>query len=278
MVSEAPPALEGPEGLRLTPRQETIIRHVRDKGFASIESMAESFGVSAQTIRREIIRLSERNLLQRYHGGAGLPAGRESLAYSNRRVRNSEAKRRLAETLAREIPNGASLFLDIGTTVEAVARALVRHSGLRVITVHILVAALLCEHTDFEIILAGGLVRNRDRAVTGEETSEFLRRFRVNFGIFSAGAVDADGQVLDYDYRDVQVSRIAMEISRKRFLAVDGNKFGADAMVRIADLSEIDAVFSDAAPPPAIAERIARQGARLVLPPDLQDARSAARA
>ena len=252
----------------LTRRQETIIRHVRDKGFASIESMAESFGVSAQTIRREIIRLSERNLLHRYRGGAGLPAGRDTLAYSNRQIRNAEEKRLLAEALSREIPNGASLFLDIGTTVEAVAAALTSHTGLRVITVHIMVAAFLCEHTDFEIILAGGLVRNRDRAVTGEETAEFLRRFRVNFGVFSAGSIDAEGQVMDYDYRDVQVSRIAMEISRQCFLAVDSNKFGADAMVRIAGLSEIDAVFSNAAPPPAIAEQITRHGARLVLPGD----------
>ncbi len=276
MVSEARVAAESTESLRLTPRQKTIIRHVRDKGFASIESMAESFGVSAQTIRREIIRLSDRNLLQRYHGGAGLPAGRETLAYSNRRIRNAEEKRQLAEAVAREIPNGASLFLDIGTTVEAVAAALTKHTGLRVITVHILVAALLCEHTDFEIILAGGLVRNRDRAVTGDETSEFLRRFRVNFGIFSAGSIDSEGQILDYDYRDVQVSRLAMEISRERFLVVDSSKFGADAMVRIADLSEIDAVFSNAAPPPEIAEQIVRHGTRLVLPPAAPCAPSAA--
>lgn len=259
--------MDSTDDLRLTPRQRTIIRHVSDNGFASIESMAETFGVSAQTIRREIIRLSEQNLLQRYHGGAGLPAARETLAYSNRRVRNAEEKRQLAEAVAREIPNGASLFLDIGTTVEAVAAALVKHTGLRVITVHILVAALLCEHTDFEIILAGGLVRNRDRAVTGDQTTEFLRRFRVNFGIFSAGSIDANGQVLDYDYRDVQVSRIAMEVSRRRFLVVDSSKFDADAMVRIADLSEIDAVFSNAAPPPAIAEQMSRHETRLVLPP-----------
>lgn len=258
--------MDGNEKLRLTPRQRTIIRHVSDHGFASIESMAETFGVSAQTIRREIIRLSEQNLLQRYHGGAGLPASRETLAYSNRRIRKAEEKRKIAEAVAREVPDGASLFLDIGTTVEAVAAALTKHTGLRVITVHILVAALLCEHTDFEIILAGGLVRNRDRAVTGDQTSEFLRRFRVNFGIFSAGSIDASGQVLDYDYRDVQVSRIAMEISRRRFLVVDSGKFDADAMVRIGDLSEIDTVFSDAMPPPRIVEQMARHNTRLVFP------------
>ncbi len=261
--------MRGSPGAKISARQQAIVQVVRQRGFATIEAMADDFGVSAQTIRRDIIELSRENLLERYHGGAGLPTGRDRLAYSSRRVRNAAEKRRIATMVAAQIPNGASLFIDIGTTTEAVAEALVGHRDLRVITNHIGVVTLFCERTDFEVMLPGGMVRNRDRAITGEATSEFLRRFRVEFGIFGVGAIDRDGHLLDYDYRDVQVSRTAMEVARKRFVVIDSSKFFGDAMMHLAHVAEIDALFTDAPPPEAIAEQLARHNVSLfTAPPD----------
>lgn len=234
---------------RINSRQQAIIQLIRQRGFATIEAMAESFGVSAQTVRRDVIKLSQQNLLERYHGGAGLPTGRDRLAYTNRRVRNAEEKRRIAALVARKIPNGATLFIDIGTTTEAVAEALLGHKELRIITNHIAVISMCCEHSDFEIMLPSGMVRNRDRAITGETTTEFLRRFRVEYGIFGVGAFDPKGYLLDYDYRDVHISRTAMDISRRKFFVADSAKFSGDAMVQLAHMSEIDALFTDAQPP-----------------------------
>lgn len=257
--------LEQDSGDRLTARQSAIVQVVRERGFASIEAMAGQFGVSTQTVRRDVIELSRRNLLQRYHGGAGLPAGMDRLAYNNRRVRAADEKHRIAASVADEIPNDATLFMDIGTTMEAVAGALLNHRGLRVITNHIAVASLFCENTDFEIILAGGMVRNRDRAITGEATVEFLRSFRVSYGLFGIGAIDHDGQMLDYDYRDVQVSRAAIEISRRRLAVADSSKFHGDAMIRLGHVSEIDTLFTDAAPPEDIASQLRDGNVRLVV-------------
>ena len=235
-------------------RQAAIVELVREQGFASIEMMAERFGVSAQTIRRDVIELSEQRILQRHHGGAGLPAGWDRLDYSNRQVRNAAEKSRIGRCVARHIPDGASLFVDIGTTTESVARALVDHRDLHVITNHITVASILCERTDFDIILTGGMVRNRDRAVTGEATADFLKRFRVGYAIFGIGSIDASGQLLDYDYRDVHVSQTAMSICNTKFVVADHSKFAGDAMMKTAHISEIDALFTDAEPPPEIAE------------------------
>jgi len=248
-------------------RQQAILQLVRQRGFATIEAMAEVFGVSAQTVRRDVIQLSNQNLLERYHGGAGLPTGRDRLAYTNRRVRAADEKRRIGARVAREIPNDATLFIDIGTTTEAVAEALLGHRGLRVITNHIAVVSMLCEHTDFEIMLPGGLVRNQDRAITGETTAEFLSRFRVEYGIFGVGAFDADGYLLDYDYRDVHISRTAMNISRKKFFVADSGKFTGDAMVQLVHMSEVDALFTDAPPPPPLAAQLAANEVELIVAP-----------
>jgi DeoR family glycerol-3-phosphate regulon repressor len=251
--------------LDIQARQTRIVELVRRRGYASIEAMSTHFQVSAQTIRRDIKELCAHDLLVRYHGGAGLPAAADKLAYSNRKVRNAVAKREIAKLVAREIPNGASLFMDIGTTMEAVAEALLDHERLRIVTNHVGVASILSQRTDFEISLAGGTLRNRDRAVTGAATTEFLERFRVGYGIFGIGAIDDDGEMLDYDYRDVQVSLTAMAISRRRFVAADQSKFNGDAMVKLARVSEIDALFTDAPPPAGIAEALRTNGVRLLV-------------
>ncbi|MFD2208091.1 DeoR/GlpR family DNA-binding transcription regulator [Kiloniella antarctica] len=251
--------------LGINNRQDQIISLVRERGFASIEMLAEKFGVSQQTVRRDIIYLSERNLLQRHFGGAGLPAGIDGLAYPNRKVRNAQEKAMIGKEIAKKIPNGSSLFIDIGTTMEAVAEALINHEGLRILTNHIGVVSILCEKTDFEIILPGGLVRNKDRAIAGETTTEFLKNFRVGYGIFGIGTITDDGQLLDYDYRDAQASRAALEISKHKFAAADHSKFNADAMMPFAHASEVDAIFTDQTPSEAIVKALEKSGANLII-------------
>ena len=244
-------------------RQTSIIHLVRKQGYASIERMAAHFNVSAQTIRRDIIALDKGRVLQRHHGGAGLPAGFDRLAYSNRQIRNAKEKISIGKALAKHIPNGASVFIDIGTTMEAVARALTNHHGLRIITNHMAAASILCENTDFEIILTGGIVRNRDRALTGEATSEYLKKFRVDFSIFGIGSINDTGQLLDHDYRDVHVSQTVMQISRIKYVAADHSKFHNSAMIQTAHISEIDALFTDKRPPDNIVTQIHDGGVTL---------------
>ena len=247
-------------------RQQAIVDLANRSGYVSIDAMARRFGVSTQTVRRDIQRLCERKLLLRQHGGASLAPGSDKLAYTNRKGRRVREKQAIARLLARQIPNRASLFIDIGTTMEAVAGALLSHEGLRIVTNHIGVASILSERTDFVIILAGGLVRKRDRAVTGDLTSEFLRRFKVGYAIFSIGAIDDDGDLLDYDYRDVQMSRDVLANSRRRYVVADHSKFNGDAMVRLGHLADIDALFTDIAPPAPIAACLRRHEVRLFVP------------
>lgn len=244
-------------------RQEQILALVRQRGFVSIEALAAHFEVTPQTIRRDINLLCEKELLRRYHGGAGLPSSVENVAYQTRQVRCLEEKRRIAALVAAHIPNDASLFLNVGTTTEEVARALLGHRGLRVITNNLHVINLLSQQDEFEVIVAGGLVSGREQGVVGDATVEFISRFKVDFGIIGIGGIDADGSLLDFDHRDVRVSQAILANSRQTFLVADHTKYGRNAMARVSNLADMDAFFTDEPPPPAIAARIAQAGVRL---------------
>ncbi|MCT8382298.1 DeoR family transcriptional regulator, partial [Xanthomonas citri pv. anacardii] len=167
----------------LNPRQEQLVALVRQQGFAEVEGLATRFEVTPQTIRRDLTLLCDAGVLRRYHGGVSMPSSVENLAYTARKALQAREKQHIAARVARFIPDDASLFINLGTTNEEVARALLQHRGLRVITNNLNVAVMLSANPSFEVIVAGGVVRGRDQGVTGEATVELIRQFKVDFGV-----------------------------------------------------------------------------------------------
>ena len=158
------------------------------------------------------------------------------------------ALRRCAE----EIPNNASLFINIGTTTEAVARALIHHQGLLVITNNMNVAQTLIAAPGCEVIVAGGLLRRSDGALVGEATADFVKQFKVDYAVIGASAIDEDGSLLDYDYREVRVAHALLANARHAYLVADRTKLGRTAPVRIAQMRQLTAFFTDSLPSPRL--------------------------
>ena len=240
-------------------RRASIAEMVVQRGFVSIEMLAEQFGVTAQTIRRDVNVLYKEGKLNRYHGGAGPPLGGRNVGYPARRVLQHDEKRRIARLIASQIPNGASLILNIGTTTEEVARALLDHMNLRVVTNNLHVAQVMSQSKDCEIILTGGLLRNLDGGVVGEAALDMINQFHVDYAVVGISGIDLDGTLLDYDYREVRVSQAILRNARRVFLAADHSNFGRPAMGRLGSLNDVHALFTDA-PPPEPIRRLLREG------------------
>jgi DeoR family glycerol-3-phosphate regulon repressor len=254
------------DAMNLAPRHTQLLDEVRAHGPQTIESLAERFGVTLQTVRRDVQRLAEAGLLSRFHGGVRLPVSTtQNIAYRQRQAMSSDAKTRIARAIAQRVPNGCSLILNIGTTIEAVAHELLHHRGLRVITNNLHIAALLSRNPDCEVIVAGGLVRAADQGIVGEATVDFMRQFKVDIGLIGISGIEADGTLRDFDYREVKVARTIIEQSREVWLAADHSKFDRPAMVELARLDEIDVVFTDAPPPGPFGELMSQGGVQCVV-------------
>ena len=120
--------------------------------------------------------------------------------------------------------------------------------------------AILSDNPDCEVIVAGGIVRSRDRGIVGEATIDFIRQFKVDIGLIGISGIEGDGSLRDFDYREVKVARAIIEHSREVWLAADHSKFNRPAMVELARLDEIDMLFTDAAPPAPFPELLAAAG------------------
>lgn len=245
-------------------RHEEIVELVKSQGYVSTEDLVERFNVSPQTIRRDLNELADLDKIKRNHGGATLFTSSENSSYQMRKTAHHDEKQRIAEKLVEYIPDGATLFIDIGTTPEAIARALLdHHQNLRIVTNNINVASILMSKSDFRVILAGGEVRNKDGGVTGEATMDFISQFRLDFGILGISGIDYDGSLLDFDYHEVRVKKVILENSRRVFLGVDHTKFGRNAMVKLGRIDEVDLVISNQRPPEEICAIIAENDIQL---------------
>ena len=189
------------------------------------------------------------------HGNARTPA-----PTCRRRIRNAEAKERIARHVAGLVPDGASIFLDTGTTCEAIARALLARRNLRVVSYSLRIAAYLRETTDFTIAIPGGFVRQVDGGVFQGQADSFIAGFKFDLGILSVSGVDDDGDLGDDDSAEVETVRAAIRQSARVLLAVDSSKFGHRGLVQLGSLRDVDLLISDAPPPAPIASRAATCG------------------
>jgi len=241
-------------------RQPEILELARHEGRVLVDDLAARFGVTVQTIRRDLSELAEAGRLERVHGGAVLPSGVRNIGYPERRALNAAAKQAIGTRAAAEIADGSSLFLNIGTTTEAVARALLQHRALLVVTNNLNIANILAENPEIDVVVAGGTLRRSDGGLTGPLTRHAVEQFRLDLAVIGCSALDAGGDMLDFDGDEVSVSQTILSHARRRILVADGSKFQRTAPARIGSLADLDLVVTDTGLPGDLAGRCAGWG------------------
>ena len=246
-------------------RQNEILGIARSEGRVLVDDLAQRCEVTLQTIRRDLGDLAEAGLLDRTHGGAVPRTGAVNLGYEARRRMNAEAKAAIGAACAALIPENSSLILNLGTTTEAVAQALINHKNLTVVTNNINVANTLSANPGCEIMVAGGALRRSDGGLVGELTTQFFEQFKVDYAIIGTSALDIDGDLLDFDLAEVRVSRAILRQARQSVLVTDHSKIGRAAPVRLGSLSEITRLITDRALPDHLAQRCGDWGTEVVI-------------
>jgi len=248
----------------LTGRQAEILDLAKAEGRVLVEDLAARFSVTPQTIRKDLNDLCDSKALTRIHGGALFPSGNENVKYEARRSIAAPEKQAIGRAAAAMIPDNSSLFINIGTTTEAVGEALLEHRELMVITNNINVANRLRVYPSIEVVIAGGVVRGADGGIVGEAAVDFIRQFKVDYAVIGVSAIDGDGALLDFDYREVKVAQAIIANARHVILVSDSTKFERTAPVRIGHLSQVHTFITDVCPSEGIRAICQEQDVRLV--------------
>lgn len=241
-------------------RQSEILKLVRQQGSCTIGDLAERLAVSDETIRRNVKPLVSAGLVLKVHGGIILPDRFREPPIQRRMLDHKEAKERIAALVARQIQDGDSLVIDTGSTTTYVAKALMDHSNLVVVTNSTQIAGTLATRNGNRVFMAGGELRAHDAAAFGAETIDFVRRFQVRYAVLSIGAVHAVQGFMVYHLCEAEISRAAIAQSERCIVAADCSKFERSTLVRVCALDKVDLLVTDATPPPALAQQLAAAG------------------
>jgi DeoR family glycerol-3-phosphate regulon repressor len=233
----------------LSERQTQILGLIKAEGAQSVEDLARRYGLTTQTLRRDINQLCDLGLARRLHGGVDVPVEGRNISASARFALNSRAKQAIARRIAAEIPEGSTVLMGIGSSVQYVAEALREHRDLTVVTNNVDVALTLGDAKNCEIHLAGGIYRPDDREMVGIDVIRFFEKFHATCAVVGAGGLHVAAGLLEFSDEDAQVSRAIVGSAQLRLLAADASKWNRAAAVRAVPFSRIDRFFTDRLPP-----------------------------
>ncbi len=229
-------------------RRDHIQQVVHERGSVSVGALADMLGVSMQTIRRDLDILCENKALRRIHGRIEMADAQMNVSFDQRADTNLVGKRAIAAFAATQVPDGATMFVSIGSTVLSVAQALRPKKELTVITNNLSVAMALSNEPSNRIILPGGELRLPDRDFIGEDVVEFFSRYRAEYAIFGTAGISPTGDLLEFHEAEVRATNMMRQNALKSILVIDHSKFGRLAPAAGGNLKDIDLVVCDRPP------------------------------
>lgn len=249
-------------------RRLQISELVRQNGSVQVTELAQRFGVSMQTVRKDLRYLTERGVMSRAYGGAidsnvvGAPLGEPH--YEAKRTSHLEQKRRIGALAASLVQPGATIAIDSGTTAIQLAEAL-PNVELTVVTNDFGVLGALVPKSNIEIVMLGGHLRRKNMAFYGGLTVEAIDALHVDILFLGVDGFDLERGITTHYEPEAQLNRRMVEAARKIVAITDSSKFGKICLHRIIPVADLDMLITDSEAPPAIVQASEQSGVELLL-------------
>lgn len=252
--------------MRQEERFSLILERLSEKGTIGVAEIAAELGVSTASVRRDLQYLEDQRLLSRTHGGAMAQNLMYELPLRYKGGRHKEDKRRIAARAVERLGEGViSLGLTGGTTTTEVARALVDHPGLTIITNALNIASELALRPNVKLVVTGGLTRPESYELVGPMAEATLQALNLDVAIVGVDGISPDGGLTTYDEVEAQTNRALIGRARRVIVVADASKVGKLAFARICPLSDIQELITDGAADPRILKAIRSQGITVTL-------------
>lgn len=247
-------------------RQEQIVRQIRTNGAVRINELTRQFGVSVETIRRDLLELERQDCLRRVHGGAvGTAAAKQYHRLEERTEENPQQKEELSRYAAGLIREGDVLMVDSGSTAMAFAKMLAeRFEHLTVITYSLHVFETLKKKEGFTLYLCAGTFLRDENAFCGPWALQMLEQFHAQTAFLFPSAISLENGVMDYDQELYHLQRAMMTHADRVVFLADSGKFEKSALLKLADVSEAGTFVTDSGLQKEIAKLYQENGIEII--------------
>lgn len=231
-----------------------------------VSSATKLFGVSTETVRRDLEYLEKEGYLRRVRGGAVLDdVNSTEVNFTLRETKNIEEKREIAEIATAFVSEGQSIALDVSTTNTEFARALKKkYQRLTVITNSLIIATELAEMPHYTIILPGGVMRNEELCMVGHMAEDFFKGFHIDTFFMSISGISLTEGLTDYGIGEYQVKMRMLESSRNCIVLADSSKFDVASLLKVCDFDRIDRIVSDSKLPSKVLQKYEKEGIEII--------------
>lgn len=232
--------------MKTGPRRQQILNLLEETGSLDVGDLADRFAVSVVTIRKDLDDLEREGLLQRTFGGAVFShRSRFNKSFLERAGLHRREKRAIAAAALDYVKDGDTIILDAGTTTLALAQVLKQQvKSVFIITCSVPVALELSS-AGYDILLLGGMVRNKSLALLGRETLAVLDRYRADKAFLGSSGFTAENGHTTPNPDDAQIKEAIMRVSKEIYVLVDSSKYGDQCLTRFADLRDVDLTITD---------------------------------
>lgn len=247
-------------------RMAGILDTIAERGEVTLAELTEQFGSSAATLRRDLTVLSDQGLIIRTHGGAKPAGSLAELPVALRDTRFQDAKRRIARAAAARLPRERhAVALSGGTTTASVARELVNHSDLTIITNSLSIASLAAPYPRLRVIMTGGILRPQSLELVGVLAESTFRAINVGTAVLGADGFSAEAGVTTHDETEARTNHAMVAKAQHTIVVADGSKIGRVALAQMAEVSEVDVLVTDDSADPLELEKLRGLGVTVVI-------------
>ena len=230
--------------MKLERRSQIVDMINRQRTVTNAELMSR-FGISIETVRRDLDYLEQQGFLRKVYGGAvvNLSLSTEP-EYASRSEMNAQQKNAIAQKAAGLIQPGDTVFLGVGTTVQAMVQYMKKIGPLTVFTNALRTAVALSEIPECTVILPGGQLRSKELTLSGFPANENLTQFNVDKAFIGVGGVTECG-ITDFHIGEAQLHKQLVLNAKQSVALVDSSKLGIRAMNNVCSLEQISLIITD---------------------------------
>ncbi|HET6847839.1 MAG TPA: DeoR/GlpR family DNA-binding transcription regulator [Gaiellales bacterium] len=231
--------------MRQSDRLSRIVEQISANGSVGVGDLADSLGVSAATVRRDLALLEEQRLLARTHGGAVAHGVLYELPLRYRSARHQEEKARIARAAAERVPDGAAVGMTGGTTTTEAARALSDRRGLTVVTNSLSIASELAVRPTLKLVVTGGVARPESYELVGPLAEASLAELNLDVVLLGVDGISAEAGLTTHHEVEAHTNRALISRARRVIVVADSSKVGQVAFARICQLGEVHELITD---------------------------------
>ncbi|SDY08046.1 DeoR family transcriptional regulator, fructose operon transcriptional repressor [Amycolatopsis xylanica] len=246
-------------------RQRAILKQARQHGRVDVATLAATFEITSETVRRDLTALERSGVLRRVHGGA-IPVERLGFepGLATRDTVMTAEKERIVAAALEQVPNEGAILLDAGTTVGRLAKIIPADRELTVVTHSLTTAFTLATRPNITLMLVGGRLRARTMAAVDSWALNALKDTYVDIAFIATNGISIERGLTTPDTAEAMIKRAAIAAARRTVLLADHTKIGNDHFARFADLSDIDTMITDTGVDPQLADEIAQTGIKVI--------------